>query len=220
MATKLRIRVELPDDPGSLARVSGVIGDLGGNVASIDVHEVDGARAVDELVVHVPETWDRPTLARELGHRADAVLLSSRPEQSSVDNVVRALDLARRVATGRVATGRVATRDAELDGLADAIREMCSAVAVWVCEAARAEALPAGRTALARGGPVVCRNETTPETYALRLPPSVWLLAVPDARESPRAVAFAARPLSLRFTATEVARVEALMALARELDAA
>jgi hypothetical protein len=43
---------------------------------------------------------------------------------------------------------------------------------------------------------------------------------VPDARLDPHRVAFVARPPSERFTATEVARVEALLGLRRQLDSA
>jgi hypothetical protein len=43
------------------------------------------------------------------------------------------------------------------------------------------------------------------------------LLAVPDGRPQTRCIAFLARPGSLRFTASEVARVDALMALYRAL---
>jgi hypothetical protein len=52
------------------------------------------------------------------------------------------------------------------------------------------------------------------------LPAAVWVLAVPDSNLDARLVAFLARPLSLRFTASEVARVEALMTLRRQLAVA
>ena len=45
----------------------------------------------------------------------------------------------------------------------------------------------------------------------------MWLLAVPDGQPHTRSIAFLARPGSLRFTASEVARVDALMALHRAL---
>jgi hypothetical protein len=43
----------------------------------------------------------------------------------------------------------------------------------------------------------------------------MWLLAVPDGRPHTLAIAFLVRPRSLRFTASEVARVDALMGLHR-----
>jgi hypothetical protein len=45
----------------------------------------------------------------------------------------------------------------------------------------------------------------------------MWLLAVPDGQPQTRRIAFLARPGSLRFTASEVARVDALMGLHRIL---
>jgi hypothetical protein len=44
-----------------------------------------------------------------------------------------------------------------------------------------------------------------------------WLLAVPDSFETPTLVAFATRPLSLRFTGTEVARAAAVVRMHRRL---
>ena len=46
----------------------------------------------------------------------------------------------------------------------------------------------------------------------------VWLLAVPDLVGVTTRVAFAVRPATDRFTATEVARVDALLRLRRQLD--
>ena len=44
---RARLRVELPDRPGALSRVAGIIGECGGNVVSVDVQEVEGTLAVD-----------------------------------------------------------------------------------------------------------------------------------------------------------------------------
>jgi hypothetical protein len=43
----------------------------------------------------------------------------------------------------------------------------------------------------------------------------VWLLAVADGAQPTRTIAFLARPVSLRFTTSEVARVDALVAIWR-----
>jgi hypothetical protein len=65
--------------------------------------------------------------------------------------------------------------------------------------------------ALERGGPVALRSRRVldrgPDGRG-----SVWLLAVPDRYPDAQRVALLARPLSLRFSATEVARVEVLLA--------
>ena len=70
--------------------------------------------------------------------------------------------------------------------------------------------------ALERGGPVALRSRSVPDRGHDRGPDdgrgSVWLLAVPDRYPDAQRVALLARPLSLRFSATEVARVEVLLA--------
>ncbi len=61
--SRYRLRVELPDLPGALAKVATVISDLDGDVVSIDIHELDGHQAVDELVVEVLTELDGRVLA-------------------------------------------------------------------------------------------------------------------------------------------------------------
>jgi hypothetical protein len=78
--------------------------------------------------------------------------------------------------------------------------------------------VPAGRLALARGAPLVQRSHDLPGPLGGRPASTMWLLAVPDAQPHTRAIAFLARPGSLRFTASEVARVDALMTLQRSLS--
>ena len=63
----------------------------------------------------------------------------------------------------------------------------------------------------------------TSDVPAQRVPGDVgdvWLLAVPDLVGVTTRVAFAVRPATDRFTATEVARVEALLGLRRQVEAA
>ena len=58
-----------------------------------------------------------------------------------------------------------------------------------------------------------------PDHLAERLPGEVRLLAVPDSEDLTRPrVVFVARPAANDFTATEVARIEALTALHRRID--
>jgi hypothetical protein len=80
-----------------------------------------------------------------------------------------------------------------------------------------ARAVAAGRLALVRSLPVVQRAEEMPPGFGVDAPGPVWLLAVADGHQPTRAIAFLARPISLRFTSSEVARVHALTAIARAL---
>ncbi|MFW6090601.1 MAG: amino acid-binding protein [Actinomycetota bacterium] len=47
----LRVRIELPDQPGSLARVTWTLGVLGADIAQISVLDRDGGRATDDIAL-------------------------------------------------------------------------------------------------------------------------------------------------------------------------
>ena len=93
----------------------------------------------------------------------------------------------------------------------------CHSSKVWVAPIDEAREVAAGRLALARGAPLVQRSHVLPEPLGGRPASTMWLLAVPDGQPQTRCIAFLARSGSLRFTASEVARVNALMALYRAL---
>ncbi len=58
MTVRRRLRVELPDEPGALARVTTLLAAHGADVVSVDIHELDAGRAIDELIVDVGDIWD------------------------------------------------------------------------------------------------------------------------------------------------------------------
>jgi len=205
-----RLRVELPDQPGALARVAATIAAQSGNVVSVDIHELDGSAAVDEILVQAPADWDPAGLAAALHEAGAGVLLSCQPGQGPVDPIVRALSWT----TAMLAAG---PQDSDLE-LARALAEACTYARAWICNIPEAVSLPAGQLALERGCAVVRRSDDLPAGYSAGLPAAVWVLAVPDGHPDARLVAFLARPVSLRFTASEVARVDALMALHRQLS--
>jgi hypothetical protein len=87
----------------------------------------------------------------------------------------------------------------------------------WVWSPSQAEQLQAGRRALALGTAVVTREtDLPPEVAGDRASPS-WVLAIPDDQLNPSRVGFAARSTAVRFTASEVARAETLMAVCYRL---
>jgi hypothetical protein len=204
--SRYRLRVELPDLPGALAKVATVISDLDGDVVSIDVHELDGHQVVDELVVEVLTELDGRVLGAALADADAGKLLSCGPAAVRPEPVVEALTWAREL---------VGTNDAAT--LGRILAAACPSAKVWVAPIDDARAVPAGRLALARGAPLVQRAHDLPDALGGRPPSTTWLLAVPDGRPQTRCIAFLARPGSLRFTASEVARVEALVALYRAL---
>lgn len=72
--TPTLIRVELVDRPGALGQVASRIGSLRGDIMSIDVVEQCDGRAIDEFVVHLPNSEVIPTLIREI-HEVDGVTI-------------------------------------------------------------------------------------------------------------------------------------------------
>jgi hypothetical protein len=63
MTRHVVVRVWLADRPGSLGQLASKIGEVGGDLVGIDILERDGARAVDELTVELPEGFSGESLA-------------------------------------------------------------------------------------------------------------------------------------------------------------
>jgi hypothetical protein len=60
------LRLWLPDRPGALGAVASRVGAVGGDVVGIDILERGAGRAVDELVVDVPDDERLPLLLAEV----------------------------------------------------------------------------------------------------------------------------------------------------------
>jgi hypothetical protein len=189
-----RLRIELRDRPGALAAVSAEIAAADANIASIDVHEVDGSTAVDEIVVNVSEHWAPRALAESLARSGAGVLLSSRRMISNDDAVASAL----RSAAAMIG-GTPETVDAECRAALLALAHGSSARLVGL-----ETREPAAMLALDRRTSIVTRDGE-----------HGWVLAALDDTVEPAAVALISRPLNVRFSATEVSRVEALLRLCR-----
>jgi len=210
MSFRARLRVELPNRPGALAKVAAVIAERGGNLVGIDVQEVEADAAVDELVVDVPDGVDLDGLRMALVESGAGVLISHQAGAQRTDPVLRSL----RWACAMVAAGPHGADDE----LTRAIAEVAGTGSAWVCSVAEARFIETGQMALTRGAPVSHLTTEAPASRTPGLMGEMWLLAVPDARLDPQRVAFVARPPAERFTASEVARVEALLGLRRQLD--
>src|SRR5687767_11684576 len=92
------VRVWLPDRPGALGQVASRIGAMRGDVTGIDILERGGGRAVDELVIVLPDGSDIGLLVTEIT-QVDGVAVedvravpAGRPDHSLL-----ALDIAARV---------------------------------------------------------------------------------------------------------------------------
>lgn len=205
---RARARIELPDVPGALVAVATAIARTGANIVSVDVHSLEGGRACDELLLDLPDHVDSAVLTASLSETRAGSLVGLWPGDRTVDPFLLAL----RAACGVVGVGETAAEEELVGRLA----QVCGTSAVWLLEASAASTEP-GRSAVATGRPVVLRTNNVPAELAPGPVSEWWLLAVPDARLDPRRVAFVARPIGNRFTATEVARVEALLGYVRLL---
>jgi hypothetical protein len=207
----VRLRIEVADSPGSLAQVAAIIAEHGGNITAIDVQQGWPSSAVDEVTIEFAEAAKLAELRRHLTESGAARVLSHQTA-IPVDLVVRVLR--------RLADVLPASDDERDQGLRRGIAELCSTPAVWVSPPAVAVRYAAGRLALERPG------ESALVRTSERLPPLAetksglaWLLAVANSAPGERQrVAFVARPLTQDFTATEMSRVEALMALHDQIE--
>jgi len=211
MGLLVRLRIELADSPGSLARVAGIIASHGGNIAAVDVQHGSTSSAVDDVTVEFPGRADLAGLRRDLAEGGVARVLSHQTARPA-DPVVQVLKRLAHVLA-------VPSHDRE-EELRRGIAELCASPAVWVASADEAAVYEAGRLALElRGEATLTRASVVPAVLAETIGGDGWLLAVADLRRADgRRVVFVARPLTQDFTATEVSRIEALMALYGQLD--
>lgn len=87
--TTLVLRVWLPDRPGALGAVASRIGAVHGDVIGIDIIDRGAGRAVDELVVDLPDESLIDLLLTEVGHVEgvdveDVRVLEGPPENTTV----------------------------------------------------------------------------------------------------------------------------------------
>jgi hypothetical protein len=212
MSSRYRVRIELPDRPGALAKAAAAIALAGGNVMSVDIHEIDGERSVDEILVELPDSIEPDGLSSVVGGADAGTVLSMRPDSGIVDPIVRALHW-----VGFALEAE--PQDCDL-ALAQSLAEICSTDMAWVWSPSEAAHLMAGQRALALGTAVVTREAQLPAEVGAALPGPAWVMAVPDDQLNPSRVGFAARASSMRFTASEVARAEALMSVCFRLTLA
>jgi hypothetical protein len=95
MAAVFVVRVWLPDRPGALGAVASRIGAVRGDLVGIDILETGAGRAIDELVVSLPEEDLVPLLVKEMQEVEGVDVEDVRPVQGDVpDARVAALESA------------------------------------------------------------------------------------------------------------------------------
>ncbi|HLI23849.1 MAG TPA: ACT domain-containing protein [Acidimicrobiales bacterium] len=89
------VRVWLPDRPGALGAVASRIGAVRGDVVGIEILERGGGRAVDDLVVALPDADLVPLMVREVNQVDGVDVEDVRPAAAQpVDAGLRALESA------------------------------------------------------------------------------------------------------------------------------
>jgi hypothetical protein len=187
--------------------VADAIDEIGGDLVAVELREVDGPRAIDEVVVEFGDTADVTALSRALDAEPSAMLLSSqrchRGEPAS-----NAQDWAR-AARERVPRERGTDLSAQL-------RAACPMASVELRAPQDARDLPVVTMALARGGPVGQRRVTSAaSTERPGGSTARWLMAAADSYTDVGRIALLERPMSLRFSAYDAARVDLLIGASR-----
>lgn len=69
-----RLRISVPDRPGSLGRVTSAIGSAGGDIAKVNVLESEAGRALDDVFVTVRDVAHLSRLTRTVGALAGIII--------------------------------------------------------------------------------------------------------------------------------------------------
>lgn len=190
----MAMRIELPDEPYSLGRIATALGDLGANILHIDVHELDGSDVIDEVVIAGPDSLS-PSDVRQ------ALLAAGARTVVSVPLVHRHMDALVRALNALVTF----CRDPSDEGLLSVIPSVVPVEGVAIEPIRDLDGIdPTGRQL--RWG-----------TPAARCVGKSWVLAVPRVEHAPTPVDALVVRRANRFSATEVARLRALLLLVAHL---
>ena len=203
MSVLVRLRVELDDTPGCLAKVAAVIGRNGGNITGVDVQNGWADRAIDELTVEFADDVDIPEVRSQIASAAGARVVSHQ-HASRVDLLARVIrDLAESLGD---------PPDFRLERLRRGLAVVCGTPAVWFSTTAVAAGSEVGRLALASPG-TACVGRGGPELPhpGDTIPGESSLLAIAVEGERPMPVVLIARGVAQNFTPTDTERVEALV---------
>jgi hypothetical protein len=210
---RIRIRVELVDQPGALGRMAAALGELDIDIVAVDVQEIDGTSVVDDLVVDTPDGMWPEDLRRRMT-AAGAI------DVSVADAVPQLVDAQVRCFEAAGAVVRAAARgllDTEVERV---LANVTGADRTWVVtlpSSVEAGLPSAAYRALDGEVPVTERTAELPEPLSVGDGPA-WLLAVPGSPAPRRRVALIARSGDLRFTDSEIARSRSVLWLAESVE--
>lgn len=104
------VRCALPDRPGSLARLTAAVADIGVDIEAVEIVDVVDGRAIDDMVVVVDDSTRAQALLERLTTLDDVEVLHSAPSRGHPgDAVARAAVGLQALLDGSVEPGRGAT---------------------------------------------------------------------------------------------------------------
>ena len=192
----MAMRIELPDEPNTLGRIATALGGLGANILHIDVHELDGADVIDEIVITGPSSLSPADVRTALLDAGARTVVSVPIVHRQMDALVRAL-------TSLVTF----VRDSSDRSLLDVIPSIVPIEAAAIERIDDLDEIDPGGRQLRWGTPTARSVGTS------------WVLAVPRVDRTPTPYDALVVRRTLRFSATEVARLRALLLLHSHLDA-
>ena len=194
---RMAMRIQLPNQPNTLARIAAALGELQANILFIDVHELDGADVVDEIVIAGPESLSPASVRASLLEAGAHAVISVPLVHRQMDALARALTSVASFA-----------RDASDDALIVLIPSIVPIESASIEPVENLDEVDPGGRQLRTGTP------------AARSIGGSWVLAVPRVEQT--AVPFDALVVrrSIRFSATEVSRLRSLLLLHAHLSAA
>jgi len=205
--TAYRLRIEVPLEPLATRVVADAIDELGGDIVAVDLREVDGPHAIDEMVVEFEDPSRVHALSRKLDTEPSTTLLSSQRCERG-EPAARAMSWVRTSADLQL---EECTTD-----LSAQLRAACPMARVELRAADDVRSLPVVSMALERGGPVVQRHTALVDAKATPGGPAPkWLLAAADSYPDAGRIALLERPMALRFSAYDAARVNLLIGATR-----
>ncbi|GIU86491.1 MAG: hypothetical protein KatS3mg009_1006 [Acidimicrobiia bacterium] len=198
-----RLRIELDDTPGALGRIATALGAVGVNIVDLEVHSGAAGARVDEMVVDLAGAAGPRTVETAVARSGGRVVELARVDAHELrDRVTASLHLVASLVGG-------GHTDAE--GFAEVARLLVGAELAWVHRPDPGEQADAHEV-VSRVRRTRCPAQV--EQPVKRLPSGggpTWWLALPADGDPPEVLVLVRR--GPRFTFTETARAQALLAL-------
>ncbi len=209
MKNLYRMRVQLRPESGALGRLGRALEYLQGSIITIDLQDLDDARAVDDVIVEfAAEVPSLSEVSAALERFDGGTLCHWAPATEALDPVLRSI----RWACSIYAAGATSSADE----VVRVMGEICGTVDTWLFDATSDQNIAASMAARRSHSPVALHTDDVSADLPVSFTGGGWVLAVPDACLAPDRVAVLARPSKQPFSATEIERVQAILAVYRQ----